>query len=327
MANNTNEPQSSDESTADKPGWEREALIKLATAGVEEQRRSRRWGIFFKLLGFTYLLILLYLLNPLRLEFHERAFAGKHTALVDLEGVIAADSPASAENINAGLRAAFEDKRTAGVILRINSPGGSPVQAGQINDEIYRLRKDHPDIPLYAVVSDVCASGALYVAVAADRIYADKASLVGSIGVRMDSFGFVKVMQRLGVERRLYTAGAHKGLLDPFLPENPAEITYIKSLLNEIHNQFIAVVKRGRGDRLANDKELFSGLVWSGDRAKRLGLIDDLGSAGFVARKVIGASNIIDFTRKEDYLQWFAEHIGAAFAHGVETRLLQPVMR
>ncbi len=326
MHNDTNKTVPSNKSS-DQPDWAREALIKLASAGLEEQRRARRWSIFFKLLGFAYLLILLYLLSPLKLGLHEPEFAGKHTALVDLDGVVAADSPASAENVIAGLRAAYDDTHTAGVILRINSPGGSPVQAGQINDEIYRLRKLHPNIPLYAVVSDLCASGALYVAVAADKIYADKASLIGSIGVRMDSFGFVKAIHKLGIQRRLYTAGKHKGLLDPFLPVKPAERAFIQSLLDQIHQQFIAEIKKGRRARLTDDKTLFSGLIWSGERAKKLGLVDGLGDTGVVARKVIGAENIVDYTHRPDYLQWLAEHMGAAFAHGVETRLLQPVMR
>lgn len=327
MDNDTNKPEPSNKSAADQPDWAREALIKLASASLEEQRRARHWGIFFKLLGFAYLLILLYLLSPLKLGLHEPEFAGKHTALVDLDGVIAADTLASAENVIAGLRAAFDDKGTAGVILRINSPGGSPVQAGQINDEIYRLRKRHPNIPLYVVVSDLCASGALYVAVAADKIYADKASLIGSIGVRMDSFGLTRAIHKLGIERRLYTAGKHKALLDPFLPVKPAERAFIQSLLDQIHQQFIAVIKKGRGARLMDDKSLFSGLIWTGQRAKALGLVDSMGDTGFVARQVIGAKNVVDYTHRPNYLQWIAEYIGAAFAQGIETHLVQPVMR
>ncbi len=327
MDNGKNEIQSpSGESVDGRPNWERETLIKLATAGLDEQKRTRRWGIFFKLLTFAYLFILLFMLSPLS-EFDERRLTGKHTALVELEGVIAANTPASAENIIKGLRAALEDEQTAGVILRINSPGGSPVQAGHINDEIYRLRDKYPETPLYVVISDVCASGGLYAAVAAEKIYVDKASIVGSIGVRIDSFGFVEAMEKLGVERRLYTAGEHKGLLDPFLPQEPAERAHIDSLLDEIHQQFIRVVKEGRGERLKASEAVFSGLVWSGERAMELGLVDALGSAGFVAREVIGAERIVDFTPRQDYLQWLTERLGASLARGIQTHLSQPNLR
>jgi protease-4 len=326
MDNGTNETRTSSRGP-DDPGWEREALVQLASAGLKEQRRARRWGIFFKLLTFAYLFILLWMLDVFSLGLDERGLAGKHTALVELEGVIAADTPASAENVIAGLRAAFEHRQTAGVILRINSPGGSPVQAGYINDEIYRLRAEHPDVSLYVVISDVCASGGLYAAVAADKIYADKASIVGSIGVRVDSFGFVEAMEKLGVERRLYTAGEHKGLLDPFLPQDAAERAHIQSVLEDIHQQFIAVVKKGRGERLRDNETVFSGLVWSGQRAMALGLVDELGSAGYVAREVIGVKDVVDFTRRESYLQWLAEQVGAALARGFETQLAQPDLR
>jgi protease IV len=326
MQNSNDRSVSASESPAQQPGWEREALVKLATAGLEEQRRARRWGIFFKLLGFGYLFFLLFTLGSFDLGLDE-PLAGRHTALVELEGVIAADTPASAQNVIAGLRAAFKDEGTAGVILRINSPGGSPVQAGYINDEIYRLRKQYPDIPLYAVISDVCASGGLYVAVAADKVYADKASIVGSIGVRLDSFGLVEAIDKLGIERRLYAAGEHKGLLDPFLPQDPAELAHIETMLEEIHQQFITIVKRGRGERLADTPALFSGLIWTGERALELGLVDALGSAGFVAREVIGVDHIVDFTRREDYLQWFARRFGGALLREVQTRLLTPDVR
>lgn len=327
MRNPTHESQSSVAPASDHQNWERETLVQLATAGLNEQRRARRWGIFFKLLGFGYLFFLLLVFGALKLGWDEPGPVGKHTALVDLEGIIAADASASAENVIAGLRAAFANKETAGVILRINSPGGSPVQAGYINDEMQRLRRKYPDIPLYAVISDVCASGGLYAAVAAEKVYADQASVVGSIGVRLDSFGFVEAMDKLGIERRLYAAGEHKGLLDPFLPQNPAERAHIESLLNEIHQQFIDVVRLGRGKRLANTPVLFSGLVWSGARAAELGLIDALGSAGFVAREVIRAEQIIDYTRREDYLQWLAERLGGALAREVEANLFSPALR
>jgi len=324
-----NEPTdaSSAKTQGDAPGWEREALTRLASAGLTEQRRTRCWGIFFKLLGFAYLFFLLFMLGSFKSGPDDAAPGGKHTALVELEGVIAADQTASAENVIGGLRAAFDDAQTAGVILRINSPGGSPVQAGYMNDEITRLRGLHPDIPLHVVISDVCASGGMYVAVAADKIYANEASLVGSIGVRIDSFGFVEALDKLGVERRLYTAGGHKGMLDPFLPQDPAERAHIQAMLDEIHQQFIDVVREGRGDRLKDGPGLFSGLVWSGKRAMRLGLVDEMGSAGYVAREVIGTDNVVDFTHQEDYLEWFADRLGTTLAREIEARLLLPDLR
>jgi protease-4 len=213
-----------------------------------------------------------------------------------------------------GLRNAFEDKNTVGVILRINSPGGSPVQSGYINDEIKRLREKYPDIPFYAVISDIGASGAYYIAVAADKIYADKASIIGSIGVRMDSFGFVDAMRTIGVERRLLTAGEHKALLDPFSPEDPVAIEHIQEMLDQIHQQFVAVVKEGRGDRLKENPELFSGLIWTGEEAVQLGLVDELGSASYVAREVIKEDNLVDFTKKEDVWKRLSDRLGAGVA-------------
>jgi protease-4 len=297
-------------------GWERELLNRLAFASLNEQRRARRWSILFKVLAFLYLFGLLFLYRPSGWETPHVA-AAKHTALVEVSGIIAADADASADQVVAGLRKAFEDKKTAGVIVRINSPGGSPVQAGYINDEMRRLRAAHPDIPLYAVVTDVCASGGYYIAVGADQIYADKASIVGSIGVRMDSFGFVEALDKLGVERRLLTAGDHKGFLDPFLPENPDDVAHIQTLLNSIHEQFINTVKTGRGDRLRLDDKLFSGLVWTGEQSVELGLVDGIGSASYVARELIGAAEIVDFTPRPDFLQRFARGIGAAMGQSM----------
>jgi protease-4 len=234
------------------------------------------------------------------------------TALVDVQGIIADGAQADADTRVTGLRAAFEDSRTAGVILRINSPGGSPVQAGYVNDEIYRLKKKHPDIKVYAVIQDLCASGGYYIAVAADEIYADKGSIVGSIGVRMDSFGFVEALQKLGVERRLLTAGEHKGFLDPFLPLDPGEVDHVRGVLGEIHQQFINTVRRGRKDRLKDDPAIFSGLVWTGERALEIGLVDALGSAGQVARDIIGAEDIVDFTPRENVVEQVARRFGAS---------------
>ena len=290
--------------------WEQALLKRFAFEALREQRRARRWGIFFKLLAFTYVLVLLVLSLP-RLSTTTAFGADKVTALIDVQGVIAQGGPAGADNIVAGLRAAFESNSTAGVIVRINSPGGSPVQAGYISDEIYRLKAKYPTKKLYAVIQDICASGGYYIAVAADEIYADKGSIVGSIGVRMDSFGFVDAMQKLGIERRLLTAGEHKGFLDPFLPLDQQEVTHVTGLLNEIHQQFINTVKQGRRDRLKADKQLFSGLVWTGEKSLELGLVDALGSAGFVAREIIGAEDIVDFTPQEGVLDKIARRFGA----------------
>ena len=295
--------------------WQQSVINKLAFAAVNEQKRARRWGIFFKILMFIYLAAILYLYTP---DVDVTAVGtGKHTALVELTGVIAADKEANADDVVAGLRDAFENKSTAGVILRINSPGGSPVQAGYINDEIKRLRQEHPDTPFYVVISDICASGGYYVAAAADKIYADKASIVGSIGVRMDGFGFVDAIQKLGVERRLLTAGEHKGFLDPFQPAKQADIEQVQKLLDDIHQQFIDVVTTGRGDKLQEDPDLFSGYVWTGEQAVTLGLVDELGSSGYVAREVIGEETIVDYTQTEDWLTKFGKRFGTALGRGI----------
>ncbi len=295
--------------------WQQGVINKLAFAAVNEQKRARRWGIFFKILMFIYLAAILYLYTP-DIDV-TAAGSGKHTALVELTGVIAADKEANADDVVAGLRDAFENKNTAGVILRINSPGGSPVQAGYINDEIGRLRQEYPDTPFYVVISDICASGGYYVAAAADKIYADKASIVGSIGVRMDGFGFVDAMQKLGVERRLLTAGKNKGFLDPFQPTKQADIEQVQKLLDDIHQQFIDVVTAGRGDKLKDDPDLFSGYVWTGEQAITLGLVDELGSTGYVAREVIGEETIVDYTQTEDWLTKFGKRFGTALGRGV----------
>ncbi len=291
--------------------FERRLVDRLSFEFLREQRRARRWGIFFKLLAVVYVTVLLLVSLPNKTRLH--AFTDTRiTALVDVQGVIAHGTEASADNVVRGLRDAFEDTATAGVILRINSPGGSPVQAGYINDEIYRLREEYPDIPLYAVIEDVCASGGYYIAAAADRIYADKASIVGSIGVRMDSFGFVESLDKLGIERRLLTAGENKGFLDPFLPLDPAHVEHVNELLGEVHEQFINTVLKGRRDRLADDPAIFSGLFWSGERSLALGLVDEFGSAGRVAREVIGAEDIVDFTRRDYSLEGLLKRGGAS---------------
>ena len=304
---------------ADGEGKSWKLLEKTLLAGMQEQRRSRRWGIFFKLLTFIYLFVALALFAPM-LDLQKSAGKGKsHTALIEVRGMIADKESASADNIVGSLRAAFEDAKTKGVILRINSPGGSPVQSGYIYDEIRRLRTEYPAIKLYAVITDLGASGAYYIASAADAIYADKASLVGSIGVTAATFGFVGVMEKLGVDRRVYTSGEHKAFLDPFQPQKAEETKFWQGVLETTHRQFIASVKQGRGDRLkdAEHPELFSGLVWSGEQALQLGLIDALGNTSYVAREVIGEKELVDFTVEESPYDRFAKTLGASMAERI----------
>ncbi|NIR32364.1 MAG: signal peptide peptidase SppA [Gammaproteobacteria bacterium] len=310
---------SGEKRTTEPTAWERDLVNRLAFASLIEHRRTRRWGIFFKFLIFAYLLLLLVLYLPG--DWRLPGKAEEHVALVDVQGLIAEGSSASAERIVTGLRAAFDNDNIAGVIVRINSPGGSPVQAGYINKEIRRLREEHPDIPVYAVITDIGASGGYYVAVAAEKIYADESSVVGSIGVLMNGFGFVEAMEKLGVERRLLTAGEHKDMLDPFSPVNPKELAHVKSLLEDIHQQFIEVVKEGRGERLAGDEKIFSGLIWTGEQSLELGLVDALGSSSYVAREVLGVEEIVDYTPRRDLLERVSERIGAALADTLALRM------
>ncbi|MFI8744112.1 signal peptide peptidase SppA [Pseudomonas sp. NPDC077186] len=297
----------------DAKSWK--LLEKALLSSVQEQRRSRRWGIFFKLLTFLYLFVALALFVPM-LDLKKASTAGAHTALIEIRGMIADQEAASADKVVGSLRAAFEDANTKGVILRINSPGGSPVQSGYIYDEIRRLRGEYPQTKVYAVISDLGASGAYYIASAADEIYADKASLVGSIGVTAAGFGFVGVMEKLGVDRRVYTSGEHKAFLDPFQPPKEEETQFWKSVLETTHRQFIDSVKQGRGERLKVEEnpELFSGLVWSGEQALQLGLVDALGSASYVAREVVGAKEIVDFTVRDTPFDRFAKRLGTSVA-------------
>lgn len=284
-------------------------------AAVQEQRRARHWSIFFKTLTFAYLFLLLFLFLGWEEGQKETGIGGgNHTALVDLHGVIASDATANADDIISSLQDAFADEHTQGVVLRINSPGGSPVQSGYINDEIRRLRAAHPAVPLYVVVEDVCASGGYYIAAAADKIFVNKASMVGSIGVLMDGFGFTGTMEKLGVERRLVTAGENKGFLDPFSPSSAAQQQYAKKMVGDIHQQFIDVVREGRGKRLKQSPELFSGLVWTGERSIELGLADALGSLDSVAREIIKAERIVDFTVHEGLADRLAQRFGAGVA-------------
>jgi protease-4 len=296
--------------------WQRDVIAKLASDALAEQKRARRWGIAFKILTFTYLFVLLFV-GLGWLGGSDVISTGDHTAVVDLNGVIAAGSRANADNVVAGLQKAFEADGAKAVVLRINSPGGSPVQAANINDEIRRLRELHPDIPLYAVVEDICASGGYYVAVAADKIFVAKASLVGSIGVLMDGFGFTGTMEKLGVERRLLTAGENKGFLDPFSPLDATQRGYAKTMLGDIHGQFIEAVRMGRGERLKESDETFSGLVWTGERSIELGLADALGSVAYVAREVVKAETIVNYTWREHIVERVARRFGATLGESI----------
>ena len=307
-------PSSASAEGGDDKSWK--LLEKTLLASVQEQRRSRRWGIFFKLLTFVYLFGALALFSPLMNMEKSAARGSGYTAMIDVTGVIADKEAASADNIVGSLRSAFEDPKVKGIVLRINSPGGSPVQSGYVYDEIRRLRGLHAGTKVYAVISDLGASGAYYIASAADQIYADKASLVGSIGVTAAGYGFVGTMEKLGVERRTYTSGEHKSFLDPFQPQKPEETQFWQGVLDTTHRQFIASVKQGRGDRLKDKEhpELFSGLVWSGEQALQLGLIDGLGNTSSVARDVIGEKELVDFTVQESPFDRFSKKLGASVA-------------
>lgn len=293
---------------------------KLAFAAINEQKRARRWRIFFLFAFFAYLTPVLFLILNLGGDDYSGKVVdedGKHTALVRLSGVIASGEEAGAENVISGIEAAFSNNATKAVILEINSPGGSPVQSSYIYDEIRRLRGKHEEIPFYVVVSDIAASGGYFVASAADRIYVNQSSLVGSIGVRMDNFGFVGLMEKLGVERRLLTAGENKGLLDPFLPEDIDQKAHLQAMLNEVHQHFINAVKQGRGDKLSEHTDLFSGLIWTGEKAIELGLVDEYGSTKSVARDVVGAEALVDFTPKSALLDRIADRIGASVTDNI----------
>ena len=303
--------------------FEQALVNRLAREFLAEQRRARRWNIAFRLFFVLIVVILLALyladgpdISPGTLT------TGKHTALIDVQGIIGASQQARADNLTASLRAAYEDSNTAGIIFHINSPGGSPVQAGHVNDEITRLKNEHPDVPVYAVLGDLCTSGGYYIAVAADEIYADKASLVGSIGVIMAGFGFVDALNKLGIERRVYHAGKHKDFLDPFSPQSDTDLEHLDGLLNDIYQQFVETVKKGRGERLGDDERIFTGLVWSGEQSLELGLVDGLGNVDYVAREVIGVEDIVDFTYQDTFLEQFSRGLGAFFyslaRHGME---------
>lgn len=305
-----NQPSSWQASTPRKEGWEREVLEKLAFATLKEQRARRRWSIFFKLATLALIGVGIWL--GLRASVSEMESVGPHTALIKIEGTIEAKGAGDADAVIAALTKAYEDPGSVGIILEINSPGGSPVQAGIINDEITRLRAAYPKKPLYVVVTEICASGGYYIAAAADRIYVNKASIVGSIGVLMDGFGFTGTMEKLGVERRLLTAGANKGFLDPFSPQSETQKLYAQDMLNEIHQQFIDVVRKGRGKRLKEAPDTFSGLVWSGAKSVELGLADGFGTVESVARDQFKSTNIVDYTQREGLSDRVLRKFGAA---------------
>lgn len=308
------EPHLGEPAAAPHALWERGVLERLVMEIVHEKRRARRWSIFFRL---SFLGLLLALFAAWYMGEHTNdQMVGSHTALVELNGEISASSLASADNINTSLQDAFDDHGTKAVILRINSPGGSPVQASQINAEIWRLRAKHKNIPIYAVCDEVCASAAYYIAVATDKIYVNPASLVGSIGVLMDGFGFSGLMDKLGVTRRLLTAGANKGFMDPFSPMPEDQKAYAQTMLKQIHQQFIAAVEKGRGSRLKVNDETFSGLVWTGESAVQQGLADGYGDTDTVARDVIHNDKLVDYTRRENVVDRLAKRFGASLGMG-----------
>jgi protease-4 len=298
---------------SETPGWERSVLEKLAFAALDEQRAARRSRLIARISWLVFFLVLVWI----GLDFGgtTKSTSGPHTALVEIKGEIASGAEASAELVVSSIRSAFEDHGAQAVVLLINSPGGSPVQAGIINDEIKRLKAKH-NKPVYAVVEESCASAAYYVAVAADKIFVDKASIVGSIGVLMDGFGFTGLMDKLGVERRLMTAGENKGFLDPFSPQTEKQRAYAQTMLDQIHEQFITVVKAGRGKRLKETPEMFSGLFWSGQQAIELGLADQLGNLDYVAREVVKAEEVIDYTRRDNVAERLVKRFGAAIGEG-----------
>ena len=306
-----------------KAGWEKELVEKLAFAALNEQKRSRRWGIFFKLLTFSYLAAILGIAVYPQFKDEIGTSGKKHAAIVDVVGVIAQGEGTSASSVIEGLKDAIKDKNTKGIILNINSPGGSPVQSAYIYDEIRRLKKLHPEMPIYAVVGDICASGGYYIAAASDKIFVNQASIIGSIGVIMNGFGFTNVLEKLGVERRLLTAGAHKAMLDPFSPVKTEETKHMQTLLDEVHQQFISAVREGRGNRLkeADAPEMFSGLVWTGTEGVKLGLADDFGSIDSVARKEFDTDEKVNYTPQEHLLDKLAGKIGSTFAHAFSSLL------
>jgi protease-4 len=297
---------------SDQVSWEKEALESLLNENLKDKRGERRWKTIWRVIWLGLFLFAAYtFLNPFKNK--SSSVLGKHTALVNIQGEIAGNTPANAADVNSALQAAFENPDSVGVILKINSPGGSPVQSGMIHDEVLRLRKEYPKKHLYVVVEDICASGGYYIAVAGEKIYVDKASLVGSIGVIMSGFGFTGLMDQLGDERRVITAGDNKDMMDPFAKQNPKNREALQEMINQVHQQFIDVVKEGRGDKLQKNDELFTGMVWNGARSIELGLTDELGTIDFVAKEVIGQKDIIDYSQTENVAERIAKRFGASF--------------
>ncbi|RLP56111.1 MAG: S49 family peptidase [Ketobacter sp.] len=319
----TNEYQQNDRNRFNRPRTSKEwkLIEKMVMSSQDEQRKARRWGIFFKFLMFGYLFVALMVFNPGMWSGDAPSESSPHVALVDLSGPIMADSEASADRLVKGIRDAFEAENSRGVIIRVNSPGGSPVQSGLVYREVQRLRHEYPDKKVYAVITDIGASGAYYIAASADEIYADPASLVGSIGVISDGFGFVEAIDKLGVERRVFNAGANKAMLDPFQPVDEEQKAFFSTILGDVHNQFIDAVKAGRGDRIKDDDIVFSGLFWSGRQALDLGLVDGLASPGQVAREVVGEEKIVNYTPRVSPLEALTGRLGVSMADRVMATL------
>ncbi len=307
--------------------WEREVIEKLALAAVTEQTRARRWSVFFKSLMFAYLIAIFCVAMYPTIKQGIGGDSKDHTAVVDVVGIIAEDKDANAASIIESLRDAVKDKNTKGIILHSNSPGGSPVQSAYVYEEIRKIKKEHPDLPIYAVVSDICASGCYYIASASDKIFVNQSSLIGSIGVLMDGFGFVDIMQKLGVERRLLTAGAHKAMLDPFSPPKEDETKYMQGLLDQVHQQFIGAVKAGRGDRLKETPDMFSGLIWTGEAGVKLGVADGFGNDDYVAKNIIRAEKLVDFTQQGRLIDKIAGKLGASFGQAIGSLIQGPSLR
>jgi protease-4 len=308
-------------------GWERDILSKLALAAVTEQTRARRWSVFFKSLIFIYLFAVFGMAIYPKLKMDIGVDSKYHTAVIDVVGVIADGKEANATDIIESLRDAVKDKGTKGIILHSNSPGGSPVQSAYVYEEIRNIKKAHPELPIYAVVSDMCASGCYYIASASDKIFVNPSSLIGSIGVLMDGFGFVDIMQKMGVERRLLTAGAHKAMLDPFSVAKADETKYMQGLLDQVHQQFISAVKAGRGDRLQETPDMFSGLVWTGEAGVKLGIADGFGNDDYVAKDIIGAEKLVDFTKQGSFLDKMTGKLGTSFGQAIGSLLQGPSIR
>jgi protease-4 len=325
MENQQDHPANNEKSN--DANWERGVIEKLALASITEQTKTRRWGIFFKSLMFVYLFAIFGIAIYPKIKQSVSNDGKYHTAVIDVVGVIAEDKDANAATIIESLREAVKDEYTKGIILHSNSPGGSPVQSAYVFEEIRKLKKEHPDLPIYAVVSDICASGCYYIASASDKIFVNQSSLIGSIGVIMDGFGFVDIMQKMGIERRLLTAGAHKAMLDPFSPPKADETQFMQTLLDQVHQQFISAVKTGRGDRLKETPDMFSGLVWTGEASVKLGVADEFGNDDYVAKNIIGAEKLVNYTEQGTLLDKLAGKLGTSFGKAISSLLLNPSLR